>query len=423
MNILLPAHHFTDDPKSGIETGFWNFAKCLAERGHKIFVVANSVELLGETKASLKAKNIFLYQIYNYKTHGIGYTEGFMFFFFTLFLRIRYKFDWIFIVDEARTPFSRFKLGARLASRILTPETDLAKEIFTTGDWAYDRQRKDVGEGWDKRAVPFSYRVYSFLAAKIWYKLFPVKMRGENSDILFCEGRESFDYYRKIGRKNPVYLPLGVEDYRFDAYQGDLVDSKGKFSYLFIGRILRMKGVFYLIEAFKKMADKYEDIELWIIGHSHGEYKEKLYNDIKGYEDSIKILGEKNRQEIVRYMKSCQVVVDPMIWANFSSVALEALYCGKPLIAPLYGNAKDFVKDGQSGFLLDSRDVYKLQEKMEFFHENYEQAKIMGQRGHDFVKQHLTWAKVAKIVEDNFLFFNDKEKIKSLNNNYEHYNY
>jgi glycosyltransferase involved in cell wall biosynthesis len=423
MNILVPVHHFTDDPKSGIDTGLWNFSKHLAGAGHKIFVVATAVDLINETSASLRRKNIYLYKICNYESHGLGQTEALMIFFFSLLLRLFYKFDWIFIIDEARTPFSHFKLGAKLGSRILAPESSLARGIFNSGDWVYDRQRKDTGQGWDQRPVPLFYKTWRWFAFMIWYKLFPVKDKGQNSDILFCEGKESLDYYRMTNRNNPVYLPLGVENYRFDAWLGTRIDVKHKFVYLFVGRILRMKGIYHLIEAFKKLADKYSDIELWVIGGSYGEYREKLFSDIRGYENRITILGEKSREEVVLYMKSCQVVVDPMIWANFSSVALEALYCGKPLIAPLYGNTKDFVKDGYSGFLVDSRNVILLQDKMDFFYNHYDQAEIMGKFGQDFIKKYLSWEKVSKIVENNFVFFGDKEKIRKLNETYENYKY
>lgn len=422
MKILAPMHHFTDNPTSGIEAGLWNFVKSLAESGNKIFVVAVSTNLTNETKETLKKKNIFLYQIYNYKTHGMGYTESFMIFIFSILLRVFHKFDWIFIIDEAKTPFSNFKLGSKLASRVLAPETEVAKEIFTTGEWAYDRKRKDESEGWKNRKVPFFYRLNRFIAIKIWYKLFPVNDRGQNSDILFCEGKEALKYFRGKGRSNPVYLPLGVEDYRFDVAH-DIINTNGKFVYLFLGRILRMKGIYFLIKAFKKLSCKYPDMELWIIGDSFGEYTKELEKEMKGFEDKIKVLGKKGRDDVVRYMKSGSVIVDPMIWANFSSVALEALYCEKPLIAPLYGNSKDFVFDGETGFLVDSRDVDKLAEKMEYYYNNYDEAKKMAEKGKIFVKKYLTWNKVAKIADDNFRFFDDKKKINKLNDMYENYTY
>lgn len=421
MNILMPAHHFTDEPKSGVDTGFWNFAKHLADNGHKIFIITTSLNLVRETKKGLKNKNIYIYQIYNYKTHHLDETESFMIFIFAVFLRLFYKFDWIFIIDETKTPFSHFKLGARLASRIIRPRTD-SIEKFKGEDWQYDRQRKDIGEGWQNRKTPFVYRVFRFIAIRFWYKLFPVRKSAENSDIVFCEGKETLKYCRESGLKNSVYLPLGVENYRMDK-QINLIDIKGKFVYLFVGRVLKMKGIFYLVEVFKELSKKYPNIRLWIAGHSYGEYAEKLANDIRGFESKIKVLGERERNDVVRYMKSCDVVVDPMIWANFSSVALEALYCKKPLIAAIGGNSKDFVKDGESGFLVDSRNVSLLKNKMEYFYLNQEEAKKMGQRGYDFVNKYLTWDKVVKIVDDNLTFFDDKQKIKEINKKYENYDY
>jgi glycosyltransferase involved in cell wall biosynthesis len=423
MNILLPMHHFTDNPTSGIEAGLWNFTKHLAEMGNKVFVVTISVDLVDETKVSLKQKNIFLYQIYNYKTHGMGYAESFMTFIFSVFLRIFHKFDWIFVIDEAKTPFSRFKLGAKLASRVLAPETKAAKEIFNTGEWIYDRKRKDEAEGWNKRKMPFLYRLNRFIAIRIWYKLFPVHKRGQNSDILFCEGKEALKYFREKERNNPVYLPLGVESYRFDTFNDDLINTHGKFVYLFMGRILRMKGVYFLIKAFKSLVSRYPNMELWIIGSSFGEYTRDLENEMRGFEDKIKVLGKKGRSDIIRYIKSANVMVDPMIWANFSSVALEALYCERPLIAPFFGNSKDFIIDGETGFLVDSRNIDKLAERMEYYYNNYDEAQRMAKNGGEFVKKYLTWDKVAKIADDNFRFFNDDKKIKDLNKKYENFDY
>lgn len=423
MNILFPTHHFTDDPRSGIEAGIWNFPKHLAKNGHKIFVVTCSLELFNESKKSLRKKNIFIYQIYNFKTHGLGYTESFMTFVFSFFLRFFYKFDWVFLVDESKSPFSYFKFGAKLASRILTPRNKSMETFFNSGDWLYDKQRKDVGEGWDERKLPFLYKIFRFIAIRIWFKLFPVYNIHQNVDILFCEGKNTFFYYNGREKINAVYLPLGVENNRFDSFRGDVERNYNDFIFLFIGRILKMKGIYYLIESFKRLLKKYPNMKLWIIGNAFGEYKENLLRDIQGFEDRIILLGKKSRKDVVRYMKSSDVVVDPMIWANFSSVALEALYCKKPLIAPLGGNSKDFVVDGISGFLVDSRNINDLTEKMEFFYLNQDEAKEMGKRGFSFVDKYLVWEKVVKIVENNLIFFDNKQKIKKLNRKYENYDY
>ena len=397
MRILVPTHHFTDNPTCGVDIGIWNFVKYLAEFGNSVYVVTTSLSLRYETRKSLKKKGINIYKVYNYKNHHLDETEAFVTFLFSCFLRIFLKFDWIFIIDEARTPFSRFKLGAKLAARVIRPKT---KEVekFKGDDWEYDRKRKNIAEGVDSDKRPVLYRAIMFFAVRVWYRIFPIKVSAENADLLFCEGGETLRYCKKIGRKNAIYLPLGVEDYRIDKQEGE-IETNGHFVYLFVGRILRMKGIYYLIDAFKQLSHMYPDVRLWIIGKANGEYKDRLVAELRGYEDKIKFFGEKNRDEIFKYMKSSHVVVDPMIWANFSSVVLEALYCGKPTIAPLGGNAKDFIKDGFNGFLVDSRDISRLRERMEYFYTHYDEAKKIGERGKVYVKEHLTWRKVAKNVE------------------------
>lgn len=423
MNILFPVHYFTDDPQSGFHTELWNLPLHLAKCGNRVFVVTLSALLTRETKKSLKEKNIYLYQIYDYKTHGLGYTQSLMVFFFSVFLRLFHKFDWIFVIDNAKTPFSYFKLGAKYAARVYSPETPELIKLFNSGDWVYDREHKDATEGWDKRKTPLIYRIFSFISFKIWYPMFPVKKTGENADMMFCQGMEPFKYHKSIGTPNPVYLLNGVESERFDNFKGGLIDKKDRFVYLFIGRIMKSKGIFRLIDAFKKLAERYSDIDLWVVGASYSHYDKLLRESVKGFENRIKLLGQKNRDEIVVHIKSCDVLVDPFIYAAFSNVVIEALYAKKPVIAPILGDTKDLVKEGITGFLVDSRDVSALIKKMEYCYTNYAEVERMAVKGHEFIKKYLTWDKIARIADDNFRFFGDEKKRSELNRKYENFDY
>lgn len=403
MNILMPVHVFTDDPKSGLHTVIWNTAKHLAAKGNKIYIITTFLELYHETKASLKQKNIYLYKVYNFEVHNLGPAEALMTFIFSGLLRLFTKFDWIYIIDTSKTPFSTFKLGAKLACRILTPPTPEREKIYQGSDWSYDRQHKDFEEEWEKRKLPFSYRLIRFLAINIWFKIFPVKQVGENADLLFCQGQETLSYYKKLGYHNVFYLPNGIEDYRFDNYQGDLIKTNNRFIYLFIGRIVKRKGIFYLLAAFKELAKKYSDIDLWIVGKGSKELTDLFKKETGELLDRrIFLFGELNREEIVKYLKSVNVIIDSSVISSFSSTILEGLYCKKPVIGPAYGGNQDFVKDGSSGFLVDVTNLEVLKEKMEFYYCKRSEAEEMAQRGYEFVKNNLTWSKVTDIIQENF---------------------
>ncbi len=421
MKILIPVHYFTDDPQSGLNTELWNFPTNLAKLGHEIFVVATASDLTRETRQSLREKGIRLYTIYSHKKHGLGEAEALMTFLFSLLLRIRYRFDWIFVPDAAKTPFSRFKLGAKFAGRFFTPETEEMKEFFNSGDWYFDRTHKDESEGIEGRRDPFVYRVFQFLANRVWFRLFPVTRIAENADILFAQGMEPLHYARSVGWKNPVYLPNVVQADWFDAHHGELVDTNGKFVFLFIGRILKSKGIFNLLPVFKKLVEQHPNIELWVVGPSHGLYTDLLNEAVQGLEDKVKILGPKNHQEIATLIRSCDVVVDPFIYASFSTVALEALYCKKPIIAPRMGDTKDVVKEGKTGYLADSRDPDELMRKMEHCIINADDAQRLAEAGYEMVRQHVTCERIARVIDENFRYYSDAEKIARINREFESY--
>lgn len=401
MKILLPVHHFTDNPKSGLLTVIWNTAKYLAEGGHQVYVIAGIVVLSSESVSTLKSRGIHVYDIFHFQTHNLDKAEAFSIFCFSSLLRLFKKFDWIYVIDSSATPFSKFKLGSRLACRIISPVTDEASAIIQGPDWSYDRAHKDYEEGWEQRGVPFLYKIARLLATKIWFPIFPTRV-GENADILFCQGRELEEFYHSHSQARVVYLPNGVESYRFDMDKA--ASSHAGYFYTFIGRIAKRKGILYLIEAFKKLANRHNDVYLNIIGRG----SENMYREVEKLsgqllkDGRITLLGEQDRESTVHIMQNSDVIVDPMLYAGFSTVVLEGLYCQKAVIAPRYGGTKDFIRDGENGFLVYSKNIEELFERMEFYYINKERGRDMAKCGYEYVKNNLTWSAVTDILIRNF---------------------
>jgi len=61
----------------------------------------------------------------------------------------------------------------------------------------------------------------------------------------------------------------------------------------------------------------------------------------------------------------CAVGVVPSIWPEpFGQVAVEAMVCGKPVVASAVGGLPDVVADGESGLLVKPNDVNGLREAL-----------------------------------------------------------
>ena len=77
--------------------------------------------------------------------------------------------------------------------------------------------------------------------------------------------------------------------------------------------------------------------------------------------------------------------------------ALEAAACGRPIISNRIGNMPEFIKDGYNGFLVDM-NIDSYVEKLNFFNENRDKLKQMGQNARKTVEEGWTW----KIQAENY---------------------
>jgi glycosyltransferase involved in cell wall biosynthesis len=400
MNILIPTHHFTDNPKSGLHTEIWNYTKHLAEIGHHLFVVATHTDLQNETLSSLKQNHIHLYHLRSIPTHGFGPSEALLTFLFSFLLQLKHRFHWIIIIDATKTPFSRFKPGVKLACRLLRPPDQDTQQILSGSDWSYDRRHKDSEENWQDRVIPISYRLLGFFTNQIWSNIFPIQRVGQNADLLLCQNQATLKYYRSQDFQNLHYLPNGVENYRLDKIPNPKPTPKKPFTFLFIGRIAKRKGIFYLLEAFKKLNQSHPQTKLIVIGKgSHlltRKFKKQAGQLLK---QNIILKGELDRYQTIRLLKSCHIVVSPEIFATLPNVVLEALYCQKPVIGPLHGGVSDIIQDGVNGFLVDPRNIKDLQQKMEYYLLHPRKAKLMATRGQRLIKSQFTWSKIIKSLD------------------------
>ncbi len=396
MQILLPTHAFSDKPRSGLHTVIWNTARVLAEEGHDVFVVATYVELRDETVSSLAAKRIHLHSAGQFNMHNLNRPLSLLCFLIALRLRAKVRFDWIYVIDTSITPFHRWKLGAKLATRVLRPESDEIKELVTTGAWQYDRQRKDAEEGWEERHKPLWYRALS-LVGDLVFPLFNRKTHLDGADLAFAQGRDTLAYWKDRLSCPVVYLPNGVETEPF-ATREPAPRKSNRFVYLFVGRLAKRRGVFELIEAFQRLRRETDDVELWLVGKGAADLTHEVEQACAADPERMIMFGEVPKEQIGPFFHACSALVDPAYFHGFSSCTLEGMYCGKPVIAPLRGGTKDAVRDGIDGFLADATDVDRLTECLRTLQADRLAAAEMGRQGAARVRAEFLWEHVIQTV-------------------------
>lgn len=135
---------------------------------------------------------------------------------------------------------------------------------------------------------------------------------------------------------------------------------------------LYKKGMDVLLKAWKQVAPRHPEARLLIGGG--GRAQRKVLEWVREYEieHSVTLLGSLDRDSVVEQMQQCDCFVLPSRYETFGVVYIEAMACGKPVIATANGGADDFVTD-LSGLLIAPENVDALADAMENMLQNQRQ--------------------------------------------------
>lgn len=144
-----------------------------------------------------------------------------------------------------------------------------------------------------------------------------------------------------------------------------------------LGRLVSNKGFDVLIDAFSRIAEEIEDVDLIIVGEGETRPQlERLINE-KVLESRVKLVGRKDRTEVAGYFNSCLFFVLPSPVEPFGIVCLEAMRAGKPVIATNTGGPPEFITPEIDGLLVKPSDPESLASAMKELAKNQQKLEQM----------------------------------------------
>jgi glycosyltransferase involved in cell wall biosynthesis len=140
--------------------------------------------------------------------------------------------------------------------------------------------------------------------------------------------------------------------------------EKGKFTFVFVGRLSWEKNLGMLIRVFGRVSKHYPRTRLVLVGE--GEERGKLEAVIKnlGLEGKVKLAGFQPREMVREYLWRSDVFVLPSKYEGWGLVAVEASAAGLPVIMCDTGCAGEAIIDGENGLIVPVDDEERLEEKM-----------------------------------------------------------
>ena len=165
-----------------------------------------------------------------------------------------------------------------------------------------------------------------------------------------------------------------------------------------VARLEAVKGHKYFIEAFHQLAPKYRQMYAVLIGD--GSQKENLKKLVDKYQlqDRVRFLGI--RRDIPELLHAIDIFVLPSIAGEgLPNVILEAMACGKPIVATRVGGTPEAVLDGENGYVVPAGDPAALASALQDLLDDAEKRKQFGLRSRQLVEEHFSLQKQLSSFE------------------------
>lgn len=165
---------------------------------------------------------------------------------------------------------------------------------------------------------------------------------------------------------------------------------------LFAGRLSPEKGIFTLLNAWKRLSN----VPLKVVGD--GPLKKEAEQFVEKHNlFNVDIVGMVSRDTVVEFMRNAMFVVFPSEWyEGFPMTLVEAYACGKPVIASRTGAMREIVRDGGTGLLFELKNPGDLVEKVNSIAGNTDECERMGKKAREEFEEYYTPGRNIKILMD-----------------------
>jgi glycosyltransferase involved in cell wall biosynthesis len=168
-------------------------------------------------------------------------------------------------------------------------------------------------------------------------------------------------------------------------------------TFIFVSRIVRMKGIENVIKAFLCIEEKLKNVKLWIVGDGDDKYMKELKGKIKKCSaiSRIKFFGHVSEEKKLELMGKAHLLLHASIKEGWGLVVIEAASQATPSIVYNVSGLRDSVKDCKTGIVLEENTPEEMARKTVALLEDKEKYSTFQKNGLQWARS-LTWDKATR---------------------------
>lgn len=221
------------------------------------------------------------------------------------------------------------------------------------------------------------------------------KLGLSNADTVFFQNKSNkilFEKKRIVKRRAILISGSGVnlKEHSFEEYPPE----DGKVRFLFVGRIMKDKGISEFLDCAEHIRKIYSETEFSIVG----SYDEDVFNSRINNLHQMGIVSYYGQQDDVHlFMKEHCATILPSYHEGLSNVLLESAATGRPVLASNIPGCVETFDDGITGIGFEPRNSQSLIRAVELFlHIPYKNRKMMGIKAREKIEKEFDKTQVVK---------------------------
>ena len=166
-----------------------------------------------------------------------------------------------------------------------------------------------------------------------------------------------------------------------------------------VARLFELKGHEYVIEAARRLQDKYPQVVWLFIGD--GSWRERIEKQIAeaGLSDQFVLTGLVRPERIGPLLQASDALVHCSLREGLARALPQALLCGKPAVSFDVDGAREIVRNGETGYLVEARDVDGLTGALEKVIGDPEGQRRMGLAGRELCRETFDHRMMVEQIE------------------------
>jgi|GEM_PF-72842 len=177
------------------------------------------------------------------------------------------------------------------------------------------------------------------------------------------------------------------------------------FVWLYVGRLVREKGIGELVAAFTRLAKRYPGMRLVLVGPAETEgnfLPTEVWTTLRNH-PAIRLTGYQS--DVRPYLAMANALVFPSYREGFPNVPMQAACLGVPLILSDIIGCRELVTDGWDGLLVPPRNIRALETAMERLYQNPELRQAFARRARAHIVAHFPQERVQALLVKEYRFW------------------